>query len=178
MRICYVDEAGCTGALPSRSADIQPVFVLLALLVEQVRIRDLTYDFLDLKRRFFRGLIGPATLSLDAIKVEIKGADIRRAARSERRRERRAALGFLDHSLRLLEAVGAQVLGRVWIKRPTAPSMGVPFTHFQCRTFAPIRRNICAAWTIAHSSSQTAETNPKTQAFLIPSSRRNTRPGR
>ena len=48
MWICYVDEAGCTGVLPAIVSDIQPIFVIAGVIVDQTRLRQLTVDLLNL----------------------------------------------------------------------------------------------------------------------------------
>jgi hypothetical protein len=42
MYVCYVDEAGCTGALPAPASSIQPVFTLAALFIKQSHIKSVT----------------------------------------------------------------------------------------------------------------------------------------
>lgn len=116
MYFCYVDEAGCTGGLPSAQSSIQPVFTLVGLAVEHSRIADLTRDFLKLKQRFFPGLMANATYYLDRVLQEVKGSELRADIRSTSRRRRRAAIGFLDHLLSLVEASDARLFGRVLIK--------------------------------------------------------------
>jgi hypothetical protein len=41
VKIAYVDEAGCTGALPSRTSAVQPVFVHVAAVIDQAELRPL-----------------------------------------------------------------------------------------------------------------------------------------
>jgi hypothetical protein len=81
MQIFYVDEAGCTGALPSATAPIQPVFVLGGVMLEQSCLRNFTLEWLHLKDKFFPGLRIPNSDFLDWIAVEIKGADLRKRIR-------------------------------------------------------------------------------------------------
>lgn len=45
MHFCYVDEAGCTGNLPSLTSNIQPLFVLCGLIVAESVAPELTKDF-------------------------------------------------------------------------------------------------------------------------------------
>ena len=78
MKIAYVDEAGCTGALPSPTSAIQPVFVQAAVVVDQAELRGLTLDFLRLKARFFPSLGAGTGHFLDRVLGEVKGADLRR----------------------------------------------------------------------------------------------------
>jgi len=37
VKLCYLDESGDTGLLPSATAPIQPVFVIAGLIVNHVR---------------------------------------------------------------------------------------------------------------------------------------------
>jgi len=122
MLFCYVDEAGCTGMLPSSTSQIQPVFVLAAVVFDQAGTQELTREFIYLKRRFFPNLPTQGGQYLSHILAEVKGAEIRRKAVACSRRERRHARGFLDNVIRLLEARQAKVFGRIWIK-----GIGTPF---------------------------------------------------
>ena len=124
MKIAYVDEAGCTGALPSRTSAIQPVFVQAAVVVDQAELRGLTLDFLQLKARFFPSLGAGTGHFLDRVLSEVKGADLRRQVCAPGRRLRRQALGFLDSLVALLEKRQTQIVGRIWIKGIAQPFNG------------------------------------------------------
>lgn len=117
MYVFYVDESGCTGSLPDPNSLIQPVFILGGLIIHQQCVRQMTWDLLNLKKRFFAKLLQSAgTSSLDCIKTEIKGADLRRNMREGLRHEQRFTVAFLDHFLKILEAHDVRVLSRVYIK--------------------------------------------------------------
>lgn len=116
MHFCYLDESGCTGALPSATAPIQPVFVVGGFVINGASVPRLTRDFLALKWRYFANRMPASGRFLDALRVEIKGAELRRHAASPRRRERRQAVGFLDRLLELLQRHRARLIARVWIK--------------------------------------------------------------
>ena len=122
VKIAYVDEAGCTGALPSATSAIQPVFVQAAVVVDQAEIRGLTLDFLRLKVRFFPALGAGTGHFLDRVLGEVKGADLRKQVCDPGRRRRRQAVGFLDSLVALLEKRQVRLVGRVWIK-----GIGQPF---------------------------------------------------
>ncbi|HTV62976.1 MAG TPA: DUF3800 domain-containing protein [Verrucomicrobiae bacterium] len=124
MHVFYVDEAGCTGTLPTGTSPIQPVFVLGCIIVEQPRLRDFTLDWLHLKDRFFPGLQIPNSDFLDWIAVEIKGANLRRRVREGKRDPRRQALGFMDKFLDLLDTHHARLLARLYVKPIGAPFNG------------------------------------------------------
>ena len=122
MKIAYVDEAGCTGALPFATSSIQPVFVQAAAVVDQAELRGLTLDFLRLKARFFPALgAGPGTSST-ACWARSRAPISRKQVCAPSRRLRRQAVGFLDSLVALLEKRQIRLVGRVWIK-----GIGQPF---------------------------------------------------
>ncbi|MCY3972864.1 MAG: DUF3800 domain-containing protein [Candidatus Dadabacteria bacterium] len=126
MYVCYIDEAGCVGSLPSNVTNVQPVFVLCGLIVPETSITALTHEFLSLKRRFNPHLASTLEHALDIVKYEIKGAeDIRRPIRSVNRNQRRRAIGFLDNLLTLLERWNCRILPYIYIKSPVKPVKGV-----------------------------------------------------
>ena len=117
MHILYIDESGDTGQLPAQpGANDQPVFVIGALIVDAAKIGDLTRDFIDLKTRFYPGLVGECNKHLDRILPEIKGSDLRRNALRGRHNVRRHAVGFLSKLLLILQAHDVRLLSRVWVK--------------------------------------------------------------
>jgi hypothetical protein len=115
MYICYLDESGCTGALPNATAPIQPVLSILSIAVRTDEVPGLTRDFLTLKRRFFPA-ITPAAHQLNAILDEIKGGDFRREFRIGNRTQIRHHLLFLGQLLQLLQTHNAVIFGRIYIK--------------------------------------------------------------
>jgi len=126
MVICYVDEAGDPGCLPSATADIQPVLVVAGFFVRQPRIAQLTREFIELKRQFHPAALPPKAHPLDWVLVEVKGAELRRDVALGSRRRRRHVLGFLDKAVALLERFECRLVGRVWVKGVGAPFKGVP----------------------------------------------------
>ncbi len=94
---------------------------MIAIVFDLECIGNLTRDFLALKRRFFPR-IHRSPHDLNDILLEIKGADIRRNIALGNRRHRRAAFGFIDHLLSLIEQYHGCIFGRVWVK-----GIGVPF---------------------------------------------------
>src|SRR5262249_1031170 len=127
MFICYIDEAGCTGVLPAAVSDIQPVFVLGGIVVDQTRLQKLTLGFLDLKRRYFPGgrLRNTTTpiSRLDWPLREIKAADARRML-ADVTKLRRSAISFLTDLLDLLRAEQVRFLGKVLVKGINRPING------------------------------------------------------
>lgn len=117
--ICYIDEAGCTGNLPSYSSDIQPVFVLCGLIISESSIKELTLDFIDLKRKFNPSIGRLFQHDLDIVKYEIKGAeDIRKPIRKKNRNQKRRSIGFLDKLLVLLNKHNCKILSNIYVKSP------------------------------------------------------------
>ncbi|HBX40805.1 DUF3800 domain-containing protein [Vibrio sp. 1733] len=116
MHICYLDEAGCTGALPSSNTQIQPVFVIGGLFIEESQIPSMTQDLLALKRRFFPNLLPAATLHHDWMKAEIKGADLRRKARSNGRNDRRFSYSVVTETLDIIQRHDGRIVSRIYAK--------------------------------------------------------------
>jgi len=129
LHILYVDESGDLGALPlapAANGNDQPVLVIGGILIDAGRLESLTQDFLTLKGRWFPGLAYPSQKHLDKILPEIKGADLRRNATRGSRNQRRHAIGFLDHLMRLLQHYRVRLVARVWIKPLGQPFNGKP----------------------------------------------------
>jgi hypothetical protein len=124
MYICYMDESGCTGVLPSATSPIQPVLVLAAVIVDESRLHALTIDYLNLKQRFFPGKLPVTAEFLQWILAEVKGSEIRKRARSPNHRSRSHAYAFLDGFVGLLEQHAIRIIGRVWVKGIGKPFVG------------------------------------------------------
>lgn len=116
MYIFYIDEAGCPGALPSSTSDIQPILVLTGLILKQDRLTALTSEFLALKRSFSPNVV--LTHELDIARHEMKGSDLRKDIRKGNRNLRRHVHRFIDQNLVLLEQSDVRLLARVYIKKP------------------------------------------------------------
>lgn len=118
MYLFYIDEAGCPGALPHATSDVQPILVLTGLILKQDELSSLTKDFLALKRGFSPNV----TLrhDLDIARHEMKGSDLRKDIRRGGRNKRRHVQRFLDQTLALLERRQVGLLARVYIKNPGA----------------------------------------------------------
>lgn len=119
MYLSYIDEAGCPGALPSATSNVQPVLVIASLFLPQDQLVALTKNFLLLKRHFNPALAGPNHW-WDIAKAEIKGANLRSDIRNGGRNRRRAVYGFLDRVLTLLEKSDAKLVARIYVKGPGA----------------------------------------------------------
>lgn len=116
IRICYIDESGCTGMLPSATSPIQPLLVIAGIVVHQNHLTNLTQEYLALKRKFFPALTPNTVPFLQHVKVEIKGSDIRTTIRNGNRNQRRHSFGFLDGYISILERYNTKIFGRIWIK--------------------------------------------------------------
>lgn len=143
MWICYVDEAGCTGVLPAAVSDIQPVFVIAGVMVDQTRLRQLTIDFLNLKRQFFPRAVLPSGVQparfLDWALFEVKGADVRRLLADDDYDRRHSAAAFLSELIDLMRSHQVRLTGRLIAKGIGVPMHGVAIytSAIQdiCRTF-------------------------------------------
>lgn len=114
VKICYIDEAGCLGSLPSATSDIQPAFVLTGLFIDQSRIHDLTLEFLHIKNQYFPHTSTAARL--DSIRCEVKGADLRTDIRLANSNQKRLVISYLISIVLLLKKHNAQFVSKVWIK--------------------------------------------------------------
>jgi hypothetical protein len=119
VQICYIDESGDAQALKSATSSIAPICVLVGVVFDQATLSNLTQEFITLKRTTHPNLPikTPPASRLSWILAEIKGADLRRAMRTNAlRRNRRHAIYFLDKFVGLLEDYEAKIFGRLWVK--------------------------------------------------------------
>lgn len=117
MYICYIDEAGCTGAIPDPTSSIQPVFSIAGIFVNQSKLNSLTNDLLQLKQNFFPNRLPSGSQYYDWMAVEIKGAELRRQARNTSRNDRRFAYMVIGRALEILENHSVKLVGRVYVKK-------------------------------------------------------------
>ncbi len=115
--LCYVDEAGSSEVCTRATPDSSPLLVLAGLIVAQPQQKDLVWDFLRIKKKFRPHLAKEATRLSELIRTEIKGSDLRADIRSSSRRRSRAAMGFIDDVLTLLESRNCTVIAEVVVKR-------------------------------------------------------------
>lgn len=119
MYLCYIDEAGCPGALPSATSQIQPIFVLTGVFLPQINLIEITRDFLALKGQFNPDIANKLKHELDIARHEIKGSDLRRDIRKAKNRNlRRQVFGFLDKTIGLLEKYDVKLAAKIYIKNP------------------------------------------------------------
>ncbi|WP_448245180.1 DUF3800 domain-containing protein [Pseudoxanthomonas mexicana] len=122
---CYLDETGCLGTLPTATAAIQPVFVLTGLFVDEAKIRHMTTEFVRLKTRYYPEKFSRLTHHLESMRIEIKGADVKKALRGDKsKRARVGAERFMDEILALLKSVEARFVSRIWVKGIAQPFNG------------------------------------------------------
>ncbi|MBC3986629.1 DUF3800 domain-containing protein [Streptomyces sp. AC536] len=116
MYLCYIDESGTAQVLNPDVPDSVPVMVIGGFTVPEELLTALASDFIELKKRFRPELRTRPTLR-DVVHHEVKGETLRKSFRRTGRKQRRAAHGFLDHLLNLLEQHHCTVLARVWVKQ-------------------------------------------------------------
>lgn len=116
MYICYIDESGTSGTLTSASCNIEPAIVHVGLFVHQAKIAELTNTLLRIKRRFTPAKAQAGTHALDAIKIELKGSDLRSDAANPSHRKRRRAFGIMDACLKAIESTGSRFVARILVK--------------------------------------------------------------
>lgn len=126
MKICYIDEAGCTGSLPSATSSIQPTLIISGVFVDYSRLHQLTTDLIELKQRFFPKALPSTATHLDWIRAEIKGSDLRKNACSGSRNLVRHTFGVMDKITTIVDRADASLVGRVWVKSLGRPMKGVP----------------------------------------------------
>ena len=124
MLMCYVDESGDTGLFDANERNSQPVFLLCALIVNQSRLESITREVIRLKQSHFPSYSQGTQHWHDWLKVEVKGANIRRALREDTRKSRRHILGFLSAVVSLLESNDTSISARVYIKEPSCEFKG------------------------------------------------------
>lgn len=115
MHLCYIDEAGNGQTLDPARPDAPPVLVVGGFTAPRSQVKDLTWDFLEVKKHYRPQLRRADQLS-DVIQHEIKGSDVRKNLRAGNHQWRRAAMELLASVLDILERHDAKVLARVWVK--------------------------------------------------------------
>lgn len=73
-------------------------------------------DFIELKMRFFPGRFSNIQHDLDALRIEIKGADIRKKLRSGDPKQVQHHQKFLDSLFTLLAQRNVKLVSRIWVK--------------------------------------------------------------
>jgi hypothetical protein len=117
VKICYIDESGCTGTLPSATSNIQPVLAIAGIVLDYSALHLATEKLLEIKGRFYPSSCNGTPRYLDSILQEIKGSDLRKQATCYSRSTKRHAIGVIDNILKLCEEANAKLVGRVWVKQ-------------------------------------------------------------
>ncbi|MGW0790918.1 DUF3800 domain-containing protein [Streptomyces sp. NPDC002911] len=115
VHLCYIDEAGNGQTLDPAKPDAPPVLVIGGFTVPCSQVRDLTWDFLNVKKHYRPQLQHVMHLS-ELIQHEIKGSDVRKNLRAGNHNWHRAAMELISSLLDILERHDARLLARVWIK--------------------------------------------------------------
>ncbi|MEU9320675.1 DUF3800 domain-containing protein [Streptomyces sp. NPDC048295] len=115
MHLCYIDEAGNGQTLDPAKPDAPPVLVIGGFSVPRSQVKDLTWEFLNVKKHYRPQLKHVMHLS-ELIQHEIKGSDVRKNLRAGNHNWRRAAMELVSSLLDILERHDARLLARVWIK--------------------------------------------------------------
>lgn len=125
MHFCFIDEAGDSQAIQTPNHNVQPVLVISALFVDGARLKNLTEEFILLKKRFFPTKFSSLTHDLDALIKEIKGDELRKTIRDNSFSSAKAqtVLKFIDSIFSLLKKHEVKIASRIWVK-----SIGVPLT--------------------------------------------------
>lgn len=134
MKICYVDEAGCTGAMTSSTCQIQPALIISGLMIDYSELHRMTESWLNLKQTFYPKLAPTGTTHMGWILPEVKGSDVRKNACDTSRSVRRHAMGFVDKSMKILEEADAKLAGRVWVKGIGKPLNGTSVYTFSIQS--------------------------------------------
>lgn len=90
--------------------------VIAGVIIDDASLSTLTYEFLQLKARFYPAKVTGRPHLLDYVLAEVKGADVRGGVRASGRNKRRQSIGFLDKVVTLLAAHDARIVARVWVK--------------------------------------------------------------
>ena len=134
MKICYVDEAGCTGQLPTSTSNVQPVLIIAGVIIDYGQLHYMTDRLLNLKQRFFPGSVPRGTSHMGWMLKEIKGAELRKDACEGNRNVRRQRIGYMTELLDLCDACGVRLVGRVWVKGIGAPLDGTAVYTFSLQS--------------------------------------------
>ncbi|WP_320197382.1 DUF3800 domain-containing protein [Agrobacterium sp. rho-13.3] len=134
MKICYVDESGCTGQLPSATSNIQPALIVTGIIIDYAKLHEITERLLTLKQRFFPKALPSKTTHMAWILHEIKGSELRKKACSDNRNERRHSLGYMQEILNICKSCNVKITGRLWVKSIGTPINGVSIYTFSIQS--------------------------------------------
>lgn len=117
LKTCYIDESGNGESIGANSPNrITPVFAIVGVILESSELSFISREFIELKREFFPNL-SPIKQDSHWVLREIKGSELAHTMRTGGRKEKRQTIGFIDHTLNLLESHNTKIVGRVWVKK-------------------------------------------------------------
>jgi len=119
--ICYVDEAGSADLLCESTPASTPILVIAGVIVPDGHLKDVIWEFLQLKKTFNTSLARPGIQLSDVIRTEIKGADLRADLRTGNRNAKRRALKIIQETMALLSRQQCRVVARVLVKTKDVP---------------------------------------------------------
>lgn len=123
--ICYVDEAGCATPLRTAADRTQPVFLITGIFIDQTHVAAMTHDFTALKKKYFPSRFAALRHQLDAMPIELKGVDIKKALRGDQGTgQRKHYSRFVDEVLELLKRLDVKIASEIWIKGIGRPFKG------------------------------------------------------
>lgn len=123
--ICYVDEAGNAQPLVLSTDNVQPVFLITGLFINEQLVRPLTEDFTRLKKDFFPAKFINLRHQLDAMPIELKGIDLKKAIRGDfGAQTQKHQCRFVDEVLKLLKVHKVKLASVIWIKGVGKPFKG------------------------------------------------------
>jgi len=120
MLTCFIDESGCPGRLPSLESQVQPLLVIAGIAVDASAIGPISRQFARLTQRYRHGESRPHDICSDLQSELIKGAEVRRAFRSNMAAAELKEQPLLDSVLSLLRTHEAKLYGMVMLKEPGA----------------------------------------------------------
>ncbi|UKE68702.1 DUF3800 domain-containing protein [Xanthomonas cerealis pv. cerealis] len=137
LAFCYLDEAGCPGGLPAANSQIQPVFVLTGLFLPESRIRELTKKYVALKVKYYPAAFAHLNHDLEAMRVELKGAELKKDLRKYHNDPaRKTAEHFLDDLIALVKKCEGKLVSRMWVKAVGQPFNGQAVYSLTTQKFA------------------------------------------
>lgn len=123
MHICYLDESGDSQKIVRPTDDIQPMLVITGIFLDVTCLRDITTEFISLKKKYFPSMFSALTHNLDALPIEIKGCDIRKEIRINNISSPKVQhhFKFLDELLLLMNKYQVKMVSRIWVKEFNKP---------------------------------------------------------
>ena len=116
MLTCFIDESGCPGPLPTISSAVQPILVIAGIALDTSAITTVTRQFARLVQRYRHGESRPNDICTDLLGELIKGAEVRKAFRTDPAAAERREFPFIDSVLTLLRTHEAKLYGTVIVK--------------------------------------------------------------